>query len=420
MRTGQTPIVKSIWVSLVVLSLGLFLLAIPLYFNAMREVCEVPPCYQFQLVESEALAWQDFGFSLDGYAAYTSFVAYLAFVACWLVGVGLYWRRPGSRIAVFVSFDFLLFPTIFLQAQLEPLAAAIPLIEMIIRVLQATGMGFLVAFYFLFPNGQFVPRWTRSATLIVALYCLALLFTSDVVAVFNLTTPLGRSYFWGFMVLMVIGLVSQIYRYRTVSSIQERQQTKWVLLGLAVVSSVTLAYPIWPLFFPTLREAGLLHIFYSLGGATLNVLTFLFFLGCLALSVLRYRLWDIDVIIRRTLQYTLVTGSLALVYFSVVVVLQNLVLGVTGQRSQAVIVISTLAIAALFNPLRRRIQAFIDRRFFRRKYSAEQVLAAFGATARDETDLDKLTAEILAVVEETMQPVHASMWLREKGAKHKA
>jgi hypothetical protein len=132
-----------------------------------------------------------------------------------------------------------------------------------------------------------------------------------------------------------------------------------------------------------------------------------------SVAVLRYRLYDIDLIIRKTLQYAVLTGLLALVYFGSVVLLQSLFENLTGPESPIVIVISTLVIAALFNPLRRRVQNLIDRRFFRRKYNAEQTLAKFAAVARDEVDMQVLNAEMLAVVEETMQPAPLSLWVKK-------
>jgi hypothetical protein len=131
----------------------------------------------------------------------------------------------------------------------------------------------------------------------------------------------------------------------------------------------------------------------------------------IGIAIVRYRLYEIDTLINRTLVYTSLTAILAAVYFGDIVLLQRVFVVLTGQRSTFEVVASTLLIAALFNPLRRRIQSFIDRRFYRRKYDAAKTLEAYSAKLRDETDLDRLGDELVGVVRQTMQPEHASLWL---------
>ena len=132
---------------------------------------------------------------------------------------------------------------------------------------------------------------------------------------------------------------------------------------------------------------------------------------CLAIAILRYRLFDIDLIIRRTVTYSIITILLTGVYFGVVTLLQNAFVSVMGQESPLAMVISTLAIAALFTPLRKRVQNFVDRRFYRQKYDAERTLEQFSETMRDEVDLDRMTVELVEAVEVTMQPEHVVLWL---------
>jgi hypothetical protein len=199
---------------------------------------------------------------------------------------------------------------------------------------------------------------------------------------------------------VVICTISLLIRFRRARGV-EREQIKWLFYAAAIFA---LSYV--PTFIQNdfSDPENIWNIFWLVGMMAIPI--------AIAIAILRYRLYDIDIIIRRTLQYTLLTGLLVMVYFGSVILLQSLTENLFTEQSQLVIVISTLAIAALFNPLRIRTQDFIDRRFFRKKYDAEQTLARFAVIARDEVDVDKITTTMLGVVEETMQPERVIVWLR--------
>jgi hypothetical protein len=191
----------------------------------------------------------------------------------------------------------------------------------------------------------------------------------------------------------------------------QRQQTKWFVFACVVGLSLIAINAVLGEVVPGLSAA---NSWYQLFGGTITALFNAAIPLGVGIAILHYRLWDIDIIINRTLVYGTLTVMLALVYFGLVIGLQSLVRLWTGTISEqpVVIVASTLVIAALFQPLRHRIQALIDRRFYRRKYDAARTLAAFSATLRNEVDLTQLSEHLIAVVEETMQPAHVSLWLR--------
>jgi uncharacterized membrane protein SirB2 len=203
---------------------------------------------------------------------------------------------------------------------------------------------------------------------------------------------------------MVASAVSLIIRLRRAGSV-ERQQIKWLAYGGAVMVGI-------------LGAGGLITLWSvpaSIVVMSVSLLGLPVFTG---IAIVRYRLYDIDLLINRTLVYGALTAMLVLVYLGGVVLLQYLFRTLAGEESQLAIVASTLAIAALFEPLRRRVQVFIDRRFYRRKYDARKTLEAFSTKLRDETDLDALNDDLVGVVRDTMQPAYASLWLRpETGAK---
>jgi hypothetical protein len=214
---------------------------------------------------------------------------------------------------------------------------------------------------------------------------------------------------WSLSLLLIAltSVISLFVRYRRAQAV-ERQQIKWLLYacllfavsyGLVITNGFTGANRI--------SEVVLDLLFYS---------AVLAFAGAIGIAILRYQLFDIDVIIRKTVQYGVVTAVLALIYFGTIILLQSLVGQATGEQSPIIIVLSTLLIAAMFNPLRKRVQTAVDRRFYRQKYDAQQVLAQFAQTARDEVEMEALQAELLRVVQETMQPSHISLWVKNVGS----
>jgi hypothetical protein len=224
----------------------------------------------------------------------------------------------------------------------------------------------------------------------------------------------------------IAGIYAQAYRFSRVSTPLQRQQTKWAFLGLAAALFGPLVYFLSENISTAVPSANVPNILYQrvgasffafsllarmLGSLVITIYLFLFPIS-FAIAVLRYRLWDIDILIRRTLIYSVFTTLLLLIYFGSVLLMQAIFILFTGQGSSEIVtVISTLAIAGLFVPLRDRVQDGIDRRFYRHKYDAEQTLAAFAAGLREEVDLDQLSARLISVVEETMQPSSISLWL---------
>jgi hypothetical protein len=203
----------------------------------------------------------------------------------------------------------------------------------------------------------------------------------------------------------------QVYRYRRIYTPAQRQQTRWVIFGLTCFLLVFFLSIVMSLI-PIVGVGGsLLYLVHQ----TLLPLAFLLIPLSVTIAILRSRLWDIDVIIRRTLVYSTLTVILALLYLGLVIGLESILRVLTGHGgdSPIIIVASTLVIAALFQPVRHRIQAIIDRRFYRRKYDAAKTLEAFSATLRNELDLNQLRQHLITVVQDTMQPSHVSLWLRE-------
>jgi hypothetical protein len=390
------------WAVLALVTIALYAWGLTYDLNEPATMCRASinvPC-----VESEAAArLAQLGFP----AWYPQFLAVLndGVVPLVYLAVALliFWRARQSWLGLAVSVLLLIFALWINTDVLDKLALRLgggPGWDAFFAALGLVFFAAMVYLLFTFPTGQFTPRWMAA----VAPVAVLLLFLAGGSL---LPEPLNVAVL---LLVLVVGLAYQFYRYRRVSTPAQRQQTKWVVAGLAgFVANAVIWYV---LVDPALRRGasgvGALAVFGPL--VALLALSLPIALG---ISILRYRLWDIDVIIRRTLIYSALTATLALVYLVCVLALQSLLRLLTGEaQNQLVTVISTLAIAALFVPVRAYVQRAIDRRFFRGKYDAARTLSDFSAAARDEVELNRLTDDLVKVVDQTMQPAQITLWLR--------
>ena len=410
---------RTVWVAMALLAVGLFVLAIPTRFNELQHVCTAPNCNELQLFAPEVAVLKQLGLSLTFYATYNLPLEAGFTLIFVLVAVLIFWRRSDDGMALFVSLMLVTFGTTF-PPVIEALARGQPAWRLPAFFIQDLALFCVVTLLYLFPDGRFVPRWTGLLALGWGLWSLMRPF-------FSQTTPfaLGHPENFALLGLISTGVFAQLYRYTRVSRAIQRQQTKWVVFGLTTMVGGMAAYVIMHLLFSPLTQPGLGHVI----GNMMSVPALLTLPGLLlpltiGMAILRYRLWDIDSIVNRTMVYGSLTVLLVALYVGLILALQALVLAVTGSLSQQplVIVASTLVIAALFQPFRRRLQNSIDRRFYRRKYDAAKVVVAFSATLRNEVDLNQLSERLLAVVEETMRPAQVSLWLRppERDGTHRA
>jgi hypothetical protein len=404
---------RAAWLAAAALALGLYLRGLPLYFAELQAPCALGPdrCAAAGLLGPAQLAeLARLGLTPAAWAA--ALVALNAASAAVWVGVSavIFVRRADQPMALFISFFLLIFGTSDIAS--EPLLAVVradPAWWIVVQGLGFVGNAFSGLFAYLFPDGRFVPRWTAWLALAWIVISIPSYFFPGSPLDYQSQAPaLNIAIFAGFLASFVS---AQVIRYRRVSTPRQRQQTKWVVFGTAtgVIGFVTplVIVTLVPELEQTLGRLLLLNV-WIYGAMLLLPLSF-------GVAILRSRLWDIDLLIRRTLIYSALTALLALVYLGAVVILQPLFAALTGQaRSPLVTVLSTLAIAALFFPLRARVQTWIDRRFYRRKYDAAKTLAAFSLAIRDETNLDRLSAQLLAVVDAAMQSERVSLWLKPK------
>ncbi|NTU63826.1 MAG: hypothetical protein HGB05_10600 [Chloroflexi bacterium] len=392
--SGRSLVVaRAVWIALAVFYIGAYLVTVPILLSETPDFAST----------TEGISHADFlaglaqiGVSPGGYTVYQQWSEVVVTLVYLALGCFIFWRKSDDWMALLTSLLFIMFLGPFeTLARLNPLWTVAGDMSALV-----TSMVFFL-WFFIFPDGRFVPRWTR--------WIFGLLLAIQVWRIFQ---PDLYQQNFAMVAPLIFGgvLIAQIFRYRHADAVQ-RQQIKWVVFG---ISAGTIPMLVFFLFYfaifnsqPPVQRAIAVNFF---GGLLWEFFLIILPLS-LTLAILRSRLFDIDIIIRKTLVYSVLTGLLALIYFGGVVLVQQLTRSITASSDLA-IAISTLMLAALFFPLRRRVQNAIDRRFYRRKYDAAKTLAAFGVTVRDEVELEKLTAELLNVVNETMQPASVSLWLK--------
>jgi len=403
---GRWPrVMQAIWVALAAVLLSTFVTTLPSVDALMRTPCQPGSCPWLQYTTPQMAAISHTLLPYDTYISVALAFGTASLVVMWSVSAVIIWRRPDDWMAALVAFALLIQGTALTTTSV-PLGAT-PWLNPRAYVLALLTLSAPTVFA-LFPNGHFVPRWTRWLFIVNLMLVIPLVLTP----IYTPLGPLG----WVVTAINLLALaVAQIYRYRVVSTPLERQQTKWALVGFAAPVALVVALIIGASFAAALGASpGMVTLLSSDGGF---VLPFGLAIG-FGFAMLRSRLWDVDLLINRTLVYGSLTAILAAVYFGVIVAAQAAVGTVDLQASQSpvIVVATTLFIAALFTPLRRGLQALIDRRFYRSKYDAARTIEAFAATLRTDLDLGQVTAHMLEVVQETMHPESVQLWLRDATA----
>ena len=410
LRPPWLNVARAVWILLSAVGIIAFTASIIIAWGEPLPSCAAPDavCGPWSISQEDIVVAQKLGLS-EGLLRIGYFVrSILTYGSFIVVGLIIFWRRSDDWVALLLSQMLVSFAVESVQnlGAFQIAVYGLLLVDTVAFVLLP----------FIFPNGRFVPRWMRWILLPLGL----IMFPSQMLltAAGEKDNPVASiGLLVGFTAWFLAAGYAVIYRYTRISNALERQQTKWVMAGFLGTFVGIIPFTVITFAFPPSQPSPERLAFVLLVLFPIGLISYLFLSGAIAIAILRYRLWDIDILILKTLLYSILTALLALTYFGSVIILQSVFAALGGQRSELAIVASTLAIAALFLPLRRRVQNAIDRRFYRRKYDAAKTLAAFGQTARDETDLGKLTARLIEVVQETMQPAQVSLWLKDFNAK---
>jgi signal transduction histidine kinase len=391
---------RGVWLALVVLTLTVFFASLPVYIAQLQTPCAGPACLNTQLTPGQVEALKGMGLSLGDYVAFTIALTLASVVLCLVVSTLIVWRRPADRMALLVALLLVTGGPINATHSVSgsPSPWRVPN-----ECLTFLALSLLVLVFLLFPSGRFVPHWTRWTPVLF----LAGLVPAVFVAPLMPNTPVERLSF-----LMLIGelatvLLVQLYRYRRVSSPLERQQTKWVVFGIAVAVTVNVLETVLALLFPVVAERNSLAVLASMVVQTCLPLLLPLSFG---FAMLRYRLWDIDIIINRTLVYGTLTAIVVGVYVLVVGILSTLL------HTFANFLISLLAtglVAVLFQPLRARLQRMINRLMYGERDDPYAVLSHLGSRLEATLAPEAILPTIVETVAQALKFPYVAIALKQ-------
>jgi signal transduction histidine kinase len=370
LRGHRLSIVRVVWIAVTVLALATFVASVPAAYAQFHNVCPDSGCAgEWRIQNDDVSALQDLGLSPSFYAAYNAGLNVVYTLAFFAVGTLIFLKKPDDWMALLTSLALISYGT----NDPSVLAEAYPAWSLPVAFVNFIGgVGFFIFFY-LFPNGRFVPRWTRALAAIWIVYLVPVYFFPTSPFSGSTWPPPLKALLWlGFLSTL---LVAQVYRYVRVSGPVEREQTKWLVFGLTVVIAVVIGFSLVIVPFPMLAEPGVPGILYTLISRTVYYLALLLVPLSIAIAILRYRLWDIHIIINRTLVYSLLSTCVVGVYV--------LVVGAAGVLSQGsgnifVSLLATGLVALIFHPLRVRLQRGVNRLMYGERDDPYAVLSRLG------------------------------------------
>jgi len=404
-RRNLLPLlVQAAWLAISALLAIVLVARVRELLREAQTICVMPNCQPAQLTAAQLHWFNGLGLNPQYYGALIAVLFVGMNAVYWILAGAIIRRRPADPMALFSAFMLVIFVGTTIGSFTQTAPGLPGLVQTLTTILAWAGGSAIPVYLYIFPGGRFAPRWP----VVFLIPWVVQIGFSEFVPDSALAGDQAAAIATVLAFAAVLG--AHVYRFRRVSGPVERQQTKWVVYGIAAAiigfQLATLLYSV-----PAMETNPLLPVITA-------ALLFAFLLiipSVITIAILRYHLYEIDVLINRTLVYGSLTLCLAALYIVCVVGLQALFRAVIGQSSDLAIAVSTLAVAAAFSPARLRLQRLIDRRFYRHKYDAARTLAALQTTLRNEIDLEALSDALVSVLYETVQPAVASVWLADEG-----